>query len=48
MTRWLIVTTEKIGAELDSEGPVSAHDASTNGLINAFKEKLAPSPESSA
>lgn len=31
--------TEKIGAELDTPGPVSSHDGSTNGLINAFKAK---------
>lgn len=31
--------TENIGAELDKPGPVSSHDGSTNGLINAFKLK---------
>lgn len=33
------MATEKIGAELDKPGPVSSHDGSTNGLINAFKTK---------
>ncbi len=28
----------KILAELESDTPISSHDASTNGLINAFKE----------
>lgn len=32
--------TEKIGADLESEGDVQGHDASTNGLINAFKKGL--------
>lgn len=32
------VLAKKIGAELDSEGDVSGHDASTNGLINEFKK----------
>jgi len=32
------VLAKKIGAELDSEGAVSGHDASTNGLINEFKK----------
>lgn len=31
--------TENIGVELDKPGPVSSHDGSTNGLINAFKAK---------
>ena len=31
----------KILPELTSEAPVSAHDASTNGLINAFKQMKA-------
>lgn len=30
---------KKIQADLDQEGEVSSHDASTNGLINAFKRK---------
>lgn len=30
---------KKIQADLDQEGEVSSHDASTNGLINAFKKK---------
>ena len=30
---------KKIQADLDSEGEISSHDASTNGLINAFKKK---------
>ncbi|KAI5837961.1 Phosphoglucose isomerase [Morchella snyderi] len=33
------VLAKKIGAELDTPGPVSSHDGSTNGLINAFKSK---------
>ncbi|KAA8901798.1 Phosphoglucose isomerase [Sphaerosporella brunnea] len=33
------VLAKKIGAELDKEGPVYGHDASTNGLINEFKSK---------
>jgi glucose-6-phosphate isomerase len=32
---------KKILAELDEEGDVSKHDASTSGLINAFKKKSA-------
>ena len=36
------VNPEKIGKELDDEGNVDSHDASTNGLINAFKENLSP------
>lgn len=31
--------TGNIGVELDKSGPVSSHDSSTNGLINAFKAK---------
>lgn len=34
------VLAKKIGAELDDEEEVSAHDASTNGLINEFKKKI--------
>ncbi len=30
---------KKIQADLDQEGEVNSHDASTNGLINAFKRK---------
>jgi len=30
---------KKIQADLDQEGEISSHDASTNGLINAFKKK---------
>ncbi len=30
---------KKIQGDLDHEGEVSGHDASTNGLINAFKRK---------
>lgn len=30
---------KKIQAELDQEGEVTNHDASTNGLINAFKKR---------
>ncbi len=33
--------TEKILAELDEPGESTKHDASTSGLINAFKEKAA-------
>jgi glucose-6-phosphate isomerase len=32
----------KILPELQSDGPVSDHDASTNGLINAWKEMTSP------
>ncbi|KAI5854231.1 Phosphoglucose isomerase [Tricharina praecox] len=32
------VLAKNIGTELDSEGSVSGHDASTNGLINEFKK----------
>lgn len=30
---------KKIQSDLDQDGEVSSHDASTNGLINAFKKK---------
>lgn len=30
---------KKIQADLDKSGEVDSHDASTNGLINAFKKK---------
>lgn len=30
---------KKIQADLDKSGEVTGHDASTNGLINAFKKK---------
>ena len=30
---------KKIQADLDNSGEVDSHDASTNGLINAFKKK---------
>ena len=30
---------KKIQADLDHKGEISSHDASTNGLINAFKNK---------
>ena len=30
---------KKIQAELDESGPSTKHDASTSGLINAFKKK---------
>ena len=30
---------KKIQADLDASGEVDSHDASTNGLINAFKKK---------
>ena len=30
---------KKIQADLDQQGEVGSHDASTNGLINAFKRK---------
>lgn len=30
---------KKIQADLDKSGEVNGHDASTNGLINAFKKK---------
>ena len=30
---------KKIQADLDQSGEVTSHDASTNGLINAFKKK---------
>ncbi|KAF8253054.1 glucose-6-phosphate isomerase [Wilcoxina mikolae CBS 423.85] len=33
------VLAKKIGTELDTNGDVSGHDASTNGLINEFKKK---------
>jgi glucose-6-phosphate isomerase len=32
---------EKILAELDESGDSDKHDASTSGLINAFKKKAA-------
>jgi len=35
------VLAKKIQAELDDSAEVSNHDASTNGLINAFKKKAA-------
>jgi glucose-6-phosphate isomerase len=28
----------KILGELEGEGPISSHDASTNGLMNYYKE----------
>ena len=31
--------TEKIQAELDQPGESTSHDASTSGLINAFRKK---------
>jgi len=36
------VLAKKIGKELDDAGDVYSHDASTNGLINAFKANLCP------
>lgn len=35
------VLAKKIQAELDDSSEVTDHDASTNGLINAFKKKAA-------
>ena len=32
------VLAKVIGKELDQENKIEAHDASTNGLINQFKE----------
>jgi glucose-6-phosphate isomerase len=32
------VLAKNILPELEGDAPVEAHDASTNGLINAFKE----------
>ena len=34
-----LTKTENIGAELETQGDVTDHDASTNGLINEFKKK---------
>ena len=31
---------KKIEPELESQGPVTSHDSSTNGLINRYKKHL--------